>query len=103
MFPTPFTARYIRIYSFYYEGHEEHIRCHKFELIGCLNDGILIFGPRLKGFGGLISSFPYLLFESILSKLATSGTSLFLFMGNGQTVQTKIRHRCLQNFLFKFE
>ena len=39
MFPTPVTARYIRIYSFYYYGDEEHIRCHKFELIGCLNDG----------------------------------------------------------------
>ena len=48
MFPTPVTARYIRIYSFYYEGHEEHIRCHKFELIGCLNDGIFISRPQCE-------------------------------------------------------
>ena len=41
IFPDPIKARYIRIYSFYDHGHEEHIRWHSFELIGCLMQGII--------------------------------------------------------------
>ena len=41
IFPDPIKARYIRIYSFYADVTEEHIRWHSFELIGCLMQGIV--------------------------------------------------------------
>ena len=40
-FSSPITARYLRIYSLYLTGAEieEFIRCHMFELIGCVKKG----------------------------------------------------------------
>ena len=41
LFSSPITARYLRIYSLYLTGAEteEFIRCHMFELIGCVKKG----------------------------------------------------------------
>ena len=41
LFESPIWARYVRIYSEYYAS-DDYVRCHKFELIGCLKHGIVL-------------------------------------------------------------
>ena len=40
-FESPICARYVRIYSEYY-GSDDYVRCHVFELIGCLKHGTVL-------------------------------------------------------------
>ena len=40
-FEAPICARYVRIYSEYY-GSDDYVRCHEFELIGCLKHGTVL-------------------------------------------------------------
>ena len=41
LFESPIWARYVRIYSEYYAS-DDYVRCHKFELIGCLKHGTVL-------------------------------------------------------------